>query len=316
MIEVDRLTKRYGIFTAVNALSFSAQAGEIVGFLGPNGAGKTTTMRILSGYMPPSEGTAKVAGFDVFLDSLEVRRRVGYLPETVPLYPDLTVGGYVQYLAELRGVPQAKARTTDVLKTVGMYERRGSLIRNISKGMRQRTGIAGALVHEPQVLILDEPTIGLDPRQTLEMRDIVRGLGKHHTILFSTHILSEAEQICDQVLIIDRGQLMAMDSPAALREKLQSGVRLLMRTSGGTGEEALRKLIKQVGGIGTIEITAQPGGVHEALISSQEGIDVRARLAAGIVAGGFSLLELRPVAISLEDIFLELTARQKNRNPL
>src|SRR5512139_945319 len=209
MIQVEGLTKDYGPRRAIDALSFHAEPGEILGFLGPNGAGKTTTMRILTGYMPPTEGTAKVAGFDVFEQSIDVRRHVGYLPETVPLYPDMTVQGYVRYIADLRGVPEAASRVEDVLKTVGMYDRRHSLIRNISKGMRQRVGLAQAMVHDPEVLILDEPTIGLDPQQVADLRAFIRDLGSRHTIMFSTHILSEAEQICDRVAIINEGRIVA-----------------------------------------------------------------------------------------------------------
>src|SRR4051794_32520509 len=253
MIDVEHLVKRYGTFTAVNNISFKAEPGEILGFLGPNGAGKTTTMRILTGYMPPTEGTARVAGFDVFEQSLEVRRHVGYLPETVPLYPDMTVGGYVRYIADLRAVPQAASRVEDVLKMVGMYERRHSLIRNISKGMRQRVGLAQALVHDPEVLILDEPTIGLDPIQTLEVRDLVRNLGRERTIMFSTHILSEAEQVCDRVIIINRGQIVAMDAPQTLRDRLQQGARLFVRVADVPSTSQAIKVIMAVPGVASVE---------------------------------------------------------------
>ncbi|HRE46486.1 MAG TPA: ABC transporter ATP-binding protein [Aggregatilineales bacterium] len=305
MITVENLTKRYGQFAALRGISFHTSAGEILGFLGPNGAGKTTTMRILTGFMPPTEGRAEVAGFDVFEDSLSVRERVGYLPETVPLYPDMTVKGFVRYVADLRGVPQAASRTEDVLKLVGMYDRRDSLIRTISKGMRQRTGIAGALVHDPAVLILDEPTIGLDPRQTLEVREMVRGLGKQRTILFSTHILSEAEQVCDRVIIIDRGQIVAEDSPQKLRDRLQQGGRLLLRLGGDVPFGTIQKTILNVGGVAGVEST--PDGLIVAVRGTQ---DLRGRLAAAVIQAGWDLLELRPLAMSLEEIFLEITARQ------
>ena len=309
MIEVENLTKRYGNFTAVQGISFKAEAGEILGFLGPNGAGKTTTMRVLTGYMPPTEGKATVAGFDVFENSLDVRRQVGYLPETVPLYPDMTVRGYVQYIAELRGVPHAGDRTDDVLKRVGMYERRDSLVRSISKGMRQRTGLAQALVHDPQVLILDEPTIGLDPHQTLEVRDMVRDLGKTHTIMFSTHILSEAEQVCDRVIIIDKGQIVAVDSPQTLRERLQRSGRLFVRVGGGKSLTEVRKALSAV--VGMSEISTYADGFA---VESRGGVDIRARLSAAVVGAGFELLELRPIAMSLEEIFLELTAQSGAQN--
>jgi len=302
MIEVEHLTKRYGAFTAVADMTFNAESGEILGFLGPNGAGKTTTMRILTGYMPPSDGTARVADFDVFTDSMEVRRRVGYLPETVPLYPDMTVRGYVRYVADLRGVKNAGDRVNDVLKTVGMYDRRDSLVRSISKGMRQRVGLAQALVHDPSVLILDEPTIGLDPHQTLEVRDLVRTLGRSHTILFSTHILSEAEQVCDRVIIIDQGQLVAIDAPQTLRDRLQRGGRLFVRIGGDVPLETVRQVLKQVAAVKQIEPYADGY-----TITASANADIRARLAEAVIGAGWPLLELRPLAVSLEDIFLELT---------
>jgi ABC-2 type transport system ATP-binding protein len=306
MIEVEGLSKRYGPIEAIRNLNFRVEKGDVMGFLGPNGAGKTTTMRILTGYMPPSEGKARVAGFDVVEESLEVRRHVGYLPETVPLYPDMTVGGYVHYIAALRGVPELASRVEDVLKTVGMYERRDSLIRSISKGMRQRVGLAQAIVHEPDVLILDEPTIGLDPLQTLEVRDMVRGLGKEHSVLFSTHILSEAEQVCDRVIIIDKGQIVAMDTPQTLRERLQKGGRLLVRIGKAPSPDEVRKVLGAVVGVNGVSVYADGYAIE-----ARESIDVRARVAAAVVGANWELLELRPLAMSLEEIFLELMMRQK-----
>jgi len=310
MIEVDKLTKRYGAFTAVSQISFSAEQGEIVGFLGPNGAGKTTTMRILTGYMPPTEGSAKVAGYDVFNQSLEVREHVGYLPETVPLYPDMTVRGYVRYIADLRSVRHAKDRVSDVLKTVGMFDRRESLVRSISKGMRQRVGLAQALVHDPEVLILDEPTIGLDPHQTLEVRDLIRNLGKSHTVMFSTHILPEAEQVCDRVIIIDKGQIVAIDTPRKLRDRLQQGGRLFVRVGGSADTAAVLKKLSQVAAVADVTVY-QDGYV----ITTSAGADVRARMASAVVGAGLELIELRPLAMSLEDIFLELTTHTPQIQP-
>jgi ABC-2 type transport system ATP-binding protein len=312
MIDVDKLTKRYGLFTALSEITFKAEAGEILGFLGPNGAGKTTTMRILTGYMPPTTGSAKVAGFDVFEQSLDVRKQVGYLPETVPLYPDMTVKGYVKYIAELRHVPHAASRADDVLKAVGMYNRRDSLIRNASKGMRQRIGLAQALVHDPAVLILDEPTIGLDPLQVMEVRDLVRDLGKGHTVMFSTHILSEAEQLCDRVIIINQGQIVAMDAPAALRDRLQHGASQFVRLGGSlSGMDAAKKVLLSVAGVQAIEPygDAVPDSY---VVRVSQSVDVRARLSQAVSAAGGELLELRPLASSLEDIFIELTAQQAN----
>lgn len=311
MIEVEGLTKRYGDFIALAGITFRAEPGEILGFLGPNGAGKTTTMRILTGYMPPSAGRASVCGFDVMQDSLEVRRRVGYLPETVPLYPDMTVAGYVLYIARLRGVDDPAARTEDVLKTVGMWDRRNSLIRSISKGMRQRTGLAQALVHAPEVLILDEPTIGLDPRQTLEVREMVGSLRQQHTIMFSTHILSEAEQVCDRVIIIDKGQIVAMDTPQALRDRLQKGARLFVRIEGSPTSNQSRKTLEGVPSVAKATPYAEGWSVETH--PNTDSVTVRGAIAAAVVGAGWKLLELRPLAMSLEDIFLELTTRQGSR---
>lgn len=207
MIEVHQLTKRYGNFTAVENLSFSAQRGEIVGLLGQNGAGKTTTMRLLSGYMPPSSGTARLAGFDLLDEPYEVRQRVGYLPERVPVYPDMTVEGFVLFWARLRSTPQPHQRVRQVLEQFDLWGRRRQLIRNLSKGLRQRLGLAQTLVHNPEIIILDEPTIGIDPQQVIEVRQIVRELRHQHTVLFSSHILSEVEQVCDRVIILHGGHI-------------------------------------------------------------------------------------------------------------
>ncbi|NLX09688.1 MAG: ABC transporter ATP-binding protein [Chloroflexi bacterium] len=301
MIEVQNLTKRYGTFVALDSISFSARQGEILGFLGPNGAGKTTTMRILTGYMPPTEGSAQVAGYDVFDDSLEVRRHVGYLPETVPLYRDMTVRGYLDFLARLRDVPQRKARIDEVLARVGMTDRARSLIRSLSKGMRQRVGLAQAIVHNPDVLILDEPTIGLDPHQVQDVRALIRELGQTRTVMISTHILSEAEQMCDRIVIIDRGRIVAEDTPEQLRARLHRSGRLFVRVGGRAGQNA-GQLLGGVPGVTGVEPHADGY-----LISARPRTDVRAALAAAVVGHGLELLELRPWALTLEEIFLEVT---------
>jgi ABC-2 type transport system ATP-binding protein len=215
MIQVQGLTKDYGRRRAIDDLTFHAKKGEILGFLGPNGAGKTTTMRILSGYMPPTSGVASIAGFDIVEDSLEVRRRVGYLPETVPLYNDMTVWEYLTYMGDLRDVPNLDERVEEILEMVHLEARAEGYVGKLSKGMRQRIGVAQALLHQPEVLILDEPTIGLDPKQIIEVRNIITELGREHTVLLSTHILSEAQQLCDRVLIINQGKIVAEDSPPA-----------------------------------------------------------------------------------------------------
>lgn len=305
MIQVEQLTKRYGNFTALDGATFAATEGQIIGFLGPNGAGKTTTMRILTGYMPPTSGSASVAGFDVAQDSLEVRRHIGYLPETVPLYPDMTVLGYVEFMGALRGVQNKKKAAIQALERVDLAHRAKSLVRSISKGMRQRLGLAQAIVHNPPVLILDEPTIGLDPQQVRDVRDLIRAFGKDHTILFSTHILSEAEQICDQVIIINRGQIVAQDTPAQLRDRLQIGGRIYVRTRGQN--KKLEDVLRQVSGL--TETTPYQDGFAVRAAGNKE---IRPMIAKALANANLELLELRPLATSLEDIFLEITYGERH----
>jgi ABC-2 type transport system ATP-binding protein len=305
MIQVEGLTKSYGAYTAIDSLSFHADPGEIVGFLGPNGAGKTTTMRILTGYMPANSGKATVAGFDIFEQSLEARRHIGYMPETVPLYRELTVWRYVDYMARLRGVSGAirADRVDEVLDQVGMLDRADSLIDSLSKGMRQRVGLAQALVHSPSVLILDEPTIGLDPRQVREVRELIRSTGSDRTVLLSTHILSEVSQLCSRILIINKGQIVAEDSPETLGKRLQGGAgRFLVRVAGAKPAE-VAKAIRAVKGVA--EVHAHEDGVE---VVSKKGEDVRAAVTTLIVATKkWDLLESKSMDMSLEDIFLQLT---------
>ncbi len=232
MIQVNGLTKDYGARRAIDNLTFDAEQGEIVGFLGPNGAGKTTTMRILTSYMPPTEGTAIVAGYDIMEESMEVRKRVGYLPETVPLYNDMTALDYLKFMADLRKIPNSEERAYETLDMVNLGDRATSYIGNFSKGMRQRVGLAQALIHRPEVLILDEPTIGLDPAQVVEIRNVIREIGKDRTVLLSTHILSEAQQICDRVLIINKGRIVAEDTPENLQSRLAGAQRVVLRVRG------------------------------------------------------------------------------------
>lgn len=306
MIDVQNLTKRYGNHMAVDNISFEAQAGEIVGLLGPNGAGKTTTMRILTGFMPPSAGSAKIAGFDVMTDSIEVRKRVGYLPERVPVYPDMTVRGYVKFWAELRGVKNARKQTDRVLEQVQLTDRRNTLVRNLSKGMRQRLGLAQALVHDPQVVILDEPTIGIDPQQVIEVRESVRQLGEKHTVLFSTHILSEAEQVCDRVVIIHKGRIVAQGAPATLRQQLQPGGHLYVEV-GGADDAHARRILESIDGVELV----QPQGAGYTL-RTRDGLDIRAEVSQRVGGAGYSLLEFRPTAMTLEDIFLDVVGRERD----
>lgn len=301
MIEVEGLTKDYGARRAIDNLTFNARQGEILGFLGPNGAGKTTTMRILCGYMPPTAGLAKVAGFDVIEQSLEVRKRVGYLPETVPLYPDMTVFEYLKFMGELHHLPDVDECVDEVLETVHMEDRADSLISNISKGMRQRIGLAQAILHKPEVLILDEPTIGLDPAQIIEVRSLIRELGRERTVLLSTHILSEAQQICDRVLIINKGKIVVEDTPERLQAGLAGGQRAALRVTGD--DSGLEELIRGVDEI--LEVISQGDGRFE--IEAAPGKDIRPKVARVLIENGFDLLELRPISLSLEDIFMQLT---------
>jgi ABC-2 type transport system ATP-binding protein len=301
MIQVNGLTKDYGARRAIDNLTFDAEQGEIVGFLGPNGAGKTTTMRILTGYMPPSDGSAIVAGYDIVEESLEVRKRVGYLPETVPLYNDMTALDYLKFMADLRRIPNSEERAYETLESVNLEERANSYIGNFSKGMRQRLGLAQALIHRPEVLILDEPTIGLDPAQVVEIRNVIREIGKDRTVLLSTHILSEAQQICDRVLIINKGKIVAEDTPENLQSRLVGSQRVILRVRGETDGLAARvSKIK-----GTRDVVTQEDGSVEFEFSA--GQDVRPQVAKAVILAGFELLEMRPIGLSLEEIFLELT---------
>jgi ABC-2 type transport system ATP-binding protein len=301
MIRVEGLTKDYGPRRAIDQLTFHAGQGEIVGFLGPNGAGKTTTMRILTGYMPPTAGRAQVAGFDVVEQSLEVRKRVGYMPETVPLYNDMTVFEYLKYMADLRHLPKAADRVEDVLEKVHLEDRAGGLISRLSKGMRQRVGLAQAVLHEPDVLILDEPTIGLDPAQIIEVRNVIRELGRKHTVLLSTHILSEAQQVCNRVLIINKGRIVAEDTPERLQNRLAGSQRVRLKVGGDP--DGLPQVIAQVAGVRLVD--TRPAAEIEFEI--EPGRDLRPEVARAVVNAGFDLLELRPVSLSLEEIFLQLT---------
>jgi ABC-2 type transport system ATP-binding protein len=303
MIEAKQLTKNYGNFTAVRAATFSAQAGEVVGLLGPNGAGKTTIMRMLTGYSPPTSGTAVIAGFDITRDPLDAKAHVGYLPERIPLYPDMTVREYVGYWAELRGVRERKkrrSRVDTVIAQVQLDDKRDKLVRGLSKGMRQRLGLAQALVHNPEVLILDEPTIGIDPRQVIEVRQTVRELGSDHCVLFSTHILTEAEQVCDRLLIINRGEIVAEGTPDDLRRRLHADSGLYVEVRGDPGAAAA--LLGDTPGVQSVH--ADGGGFR----LQTEGAWVRVAVFERVAAAGMALIEMRPItAMTLEDIFLNLT---------
>jgi ABC-2 type transport system ATP-binding protein len=303
MIQVEGLTKYYGDFRAVDRVSFYADVGEIVGFVGRNGAGKTTTIRILTGYMPPTSGSAKVAGFDVFEQSLDVRRRVGYLPETVPLYKEMTVWQYVNYMASLRGMrnPERTQRVETVLDMVDMLDRENSLVANISRGMRQRIGLAQSIVHNPDVLILDEPTAGLDPDQRIEMRETIREIGQDRTVFLSSHDLAELEKLCTRILVIDQGRIVAEDTPEALAGRLEGQNRFFIGLRGVDLAEAAT-LIGKLPGVTAAMLTDK--GIE---VSSSKDVDARPDVAAAVVKKKWELMELRPLAFSLEDIFLQLT---------
>jgi len=305
MIEVQDLAKWYGTTEALRQVSFSVQKGEILGFLGPNGAGKTTTMRILTGYMPPSSGTARVAGYDVFYDSIEVRKRIGYLPETVPLYPEMTVWDYLDFCARLRGVTEPDAAIERVMEMTGIGERADWLIGKLSKGYRQRVGIAQALVHNPEVLILDEPTIGLDPKQIIEIRNLIKSLAGDHTIILSTHILPEVSQTCSRVLIINDGTIVAEDTPERLSARVRGAEHIHLQVA-HPAPEIPAELEKVQGVLG---VRVKTNGVYE--IETNLGTDRRAEIAAMVVQRGWGLLELRPLSLSLEEVFLKLTTTEE-----
>jgi len=301
MINVSKLTKDYGTRRAIDNLSFSVEKGEILGFLGPNGAGKTTTMRILTTYLPPTSGKVTIEGFDIVEQSLDVRRLVGYLPETVPLYPDMTVYDYLKFMADIRHVSDSEDRADEVIELVHLGERADGYISNLSKGMRQRVGLAQALIHRPEVLILDEPTIGLDPAQIIDVRKIIQEIGKEKTVLLSTHILSEAQQICNRVLIINKGHIVAEDSPEHLQNRLTGANHVSLKVR-GPAEDVL-KLVLAVPGITTASIHSDDTIVFE----SAPNQDARPGVARTVIEHGFDLLELQPENLSLEDIFLQLT---------
>jgi ABC-2 type transport system ATP-binding protein len=301
MIQVEGLTKDYGLRRAIDNLTFDAGKGEVLGFLGPNGAGKTTTMRILCGYMPPTSGKALIGGFDVVDKSLEVRRLVGYMPETVPLYPDMTVFDYLKFMGDLRRVPDVEDRVDELLEVLRLEDRSDTYIGGLSKGMRQRVGIAQALVHDPQVLILDEPTIGLDPAQIIDVRNMIRKIGEERSVMLSTHILSEAQQLCNRVLIINKGHIVAEDTPERLQARLTGAQRVAVLVSGEA--DGLQDVINGVTGVAQLT----DGGEGRIEFETLPGQDPRPEVARAIVAAGYNLLEMRSIGLSLEEIFLQLT---------
>jgi ABC-2 type transport system ATP-binding protein len=307
VIEVQHLTKRYGRVTAVEDVSFRVERGEILGFLGPNGAGKTTTMRILTGYMPATEGRAIVAGFDVFDEPIEAKRRTGYLPETPPLYPDMTVGEYLSFVAKIKGVPAAgranRIRAVmDRTRITDMVDRQCA---KLSKGYRQRVGLAQAIIHNPDVLILDEPTAGLDPKQIIETRQLIKELAGDHTIILSTHILPEVSQTCQRVVIINKGHVVAVDTPDNLTARLRGSETMYLQVDASDGNAV--GALQRIPGVTRVAETDRRDGAVGYEIESARGHDVRRELARTVVSNGWGLLELRPMRMSLEEIFLSLT---------
>jgi ABC-2 type transport system ATP-binding protein len=315
MIKVEGLTKRYARTVAVDNISFEVEKGQIVGFLGPNGAGKTTTMRVLTCFLPPTEGTANVAGFDVQEHPIEVKRRIGYLPESPPLYPEMDVIGYLEFTGKLKGIPSAdiKKRVDEVLGKCAIGDVRDKLIGKLSKGYRQRVGLAQAIIHNPDVLILDEPTSGLDPKQIIEIRELLKSLAGNHTIILSTHILSEVEHSCQRVIIISQGKLVAIDSVANLTNRLRGSesVALAVDAPGGSPDPSDVQLrLEQVAGVRSVVMKDSKDGRLTFEVESLQGRQIRPDLARSVVNAGWNLSELRPVGLSLEEVFLQLTAAE------
>jgi ABC-2 type transport system ATP-binding protein len=311
LIKVENLTKRYATKTAIDGVSFEVEKGEILGFLGPNGAGKTTTMRIVCGYMPASDGTVFVDGFEVFEKPLDVRRRIGYLPENPPLYLEMTVTAYLKFVAKIKGVAGELLanEVTRVMERTNITDVKDRIISKLSKGYKQRVGIAQALLNDPPVLVLDEPTIGLDPKQIHEVRELIKELAGNHTVVLSTHILPEVEQTCNRVIIIDRGKIVAVDTPQNLRYQLQGADRISIEVEGPAPEIIAR--LKSVSGVVEVRKLAEADGRHRFQVESELRRDIRSELARTIVSSGWGLLELQSATMSLEDIFIKLTTAEE-----
>ena len=319
MIKVEGLTKRYARTTAVDNISFEVEKGQIVGFLGPNGAGKTTTMRVLTCFLPPTAGQATVAGFNVLESPMEVKKRIGYLPETPPVYPEMEVVEYLKFVGRLKGIPSSEisGRVDEVMKQCAVADVRSKLIGKLSKGYRQRVGLAQAIIHNPEVLILDEPTSGLDPKQIIETRELIRSLAGNHTIILSTHILSEVEHSCERVIIISQGKLVATDSVSNLTNRLRGSeaVAVEIETAGGRPNPTdVQQRLEQISGVSRVMMKDSRDGRLNFEIESLQGRPIRADLARTIVNSGWNLSELRPVGLSLEDIFLQLTTSEQKES--
>ena len=311
MIEVEHLTKNYGLVTAIRDVSFSVAPGQIVGFLGPNGAGKSTAMRILACFMPASSGTARVAGHDVFRESMEVRRRIGYLPESVPLYTDMRVAPYLDFVAEVKGVPRAERRrkVADVMDRCLVAEVQNRLIGKLSKGYRQRVGLAQAIVSDPEVLILDEPTIGLDPKQITEIRSLIKSLAGQHTVILSTHILPEVSILCDAVIIINKGAIVAQGPIDALVEQFFPTARVEVEIVGPP--PAVRDRIRAIPGVLSVQDQAVTNGDGRYVVEAARGRDVRTEIFRLAAQQRWDLLELKRVGMTLEEVFIRVVAGEE-----
>lgn len=312
MIEIQNLTKHYGEIKAIEDVSFTVNKGEILGFLGPNGAGKSTTMNIITGYIPSTSGTVKVDGFDIMEQPREVKKRIGYLPELPPLYVDMTVTDYLDFCSSLKEVDKKawKGQKNDIMELVKITHVQHRLIRNLSKGYRQRVGLAQSLVGTPDVLVLDEPTVGLDPKQIIEIRKLIKALGKNHTIILSSHILPEVSAVCERVVIINKGKIVAIDTPDQLSKKLGDYTRFTMTIAGP--EKKVSEMLKQIYGVKYMETQNKlKDDEYSYIIEADKDLDVRKPIFHRLAEAGYPILELKSLGMSLEDIFLQLTTEEK-----
>ncbi len=310
-IDVQNLTKFYGPARGIIDISFSVEQGEIMGFLGPNGSGKTTTMRMLTCFFPPTSGTARICGYDIHEDPIEVRRRIGYLPESVPLYRDMPVFSYLHFFAEVKGISRSKrkVKVDEAMERCGLTDVSHRLIGKLSKGFRQRVGIAQALLNDPEILILDEPTVGLDPKQIIDIRSLIKELGKTQTVILSTHILPEVSMTCDRVIIIHEGRLVAVDTPANLMKRLQQTPQVVIRAEGPQGE--MQRALEKVEGVVSVELRMRHSGADCFQVAMQEDAPAVNGLARAICDGGWRLHEIRPADMSLEEIFIQLVTEEQ-----
>lgn len=312
MIQIENLTKQYGQIKAVNNISFTVEKGEILGFLGPNGAGKSTTMNIITGFIPSTEGTVKVCGYDILENPKEVKKRIGYLPELPPLYMDMTVSEYLDFSADLKDVSkkEKKGQMADIMELVKLTDVRGRLVKNLSKGYKQRVGLAQALLGNPEVLILDEPTVGLDPKQIIEIRKLIKALGKQHTIILSSHILPEVSAVCERVVIINKGQIAAIDTPENLSKGMNSVSKLSATIVGA--KSSVISTIEGIYGIKYVEPHIERGtDAIEYIIESDKDLDIRRPLFFALAKAGYPIIELKSMDLSLEEIFLQITTQEK-----